>query len=259
MPSLREIQRGFAAALFAGDGAATPFATIPPERGAERFAVYRRAHFANYRNALGASYPVVKRLVGAPFFNAAVDAYVRAVPSACGDLNVYGDAFGAFLADYAPAAELPYLADVARLEWAQDEANRAADVVPAPDDVLAAFAAAPPERLAALRLALAPSCRLVASPCPVLRIWQANQDGFAGDGRVSLDEGPDRMLVRRDARGVSIERVAAGAHAFLSALAAGAALGDAIEAAQRADAQFDLQTTLAERIADGTIAGVAAE
>jgi hypothetical protein len=89
----------------------------------DRIAIYRRTVFANYRNALAATYPVVKRLVGAPFFNTAVDSYVHAHPSASGDLNVYGDAFGDFLAAYPHAANLPYLPDVARLEWAIDEAE----------------------------------------------------------------------------------------------------------------------------------------
>jgi hypothetical protein len=258
MPSLRELQRQFAATILAGDGAAPPFATVPAERAAERAAVYRRAHFANYRNALGATYPVVRKLVGAPFFRAAVDAFVRAHPSRSGDLNVYGDAFGDFLATYAPAAQLPYLADVARLEWAQDEANRAADATAGPDAVLAALAGLAPERLPNARLALAPSYRLVASPHPVLRIWRANQDDRAGDESVSLDAGPDRLLVRREASGVTIERLDPATHAFLAALAAGSPLGEAIEAALRADAGFDLQSALARRIVDGTIAGVLA-
>jgi hypothetical protein len=258
MPSLRELQQGFADALFAGDGAPPPFATIPPEAAVERIAVYRRALFANYRNALGATFPVVTKLVGAPFFHAAVDAFVRAHRSTSGDLNVYGDAFPDFLAAYPHAAELPYLADVARLEWAQDEANRAADVSSPPDAVLAALATVVPERLPAVRLVLAPSCRLVASDYPVLRIWQVNQEGFVGDDRTSLDAGADALLVRREPGGVTIERVAAAEFAWLAALASGKSLGTAIDAAQVAGTPFDLAASLRTRIADGTIAGVAA-
>ena len=257
MPSLRELQEGFAAAVLAGDGVAPPFATVPPERGAERLAIYRRALFANYRNALGATYPVVKKLVGDPFFHAAVDAFVLAHPSVSGDLNVYGDEFGAFLEGYAPATALPYLPDVARLEWAMDEVGRAADDPTSPDAVLAAFAAIASERLPSLRLTLAPTCRLVASQFPILRIWQVNQDGAKEDERVSLDEGSVAVLVRRDSHGISLTRIGAGEHTWLAALAAGASLGAAIDAAQDVDATFDLGSTLRERIADATIAGIA--
>ena len=256
MPSLRELQQEFAAAVLAGDGVPPPFATVPAERGAERLAIYRRAVFANYRNALGATYPVVKKLVGEPFFHAAVDAFVLAHPSVSGDLNVYGGAFGSYLAGYGPAAALPYLPDVARLEWAMDEANRAADDDVSPDAVLAAFAAIAPERLPALRLRLAAACRLVVSKFPILRIWQVNQCGAKQDERVSLDEGGVAVLIRRDAHGVSLARIGAGEHAWLAALAVGATLGAAIDAAQDADATFDLGSTLRERIADATIAEV---
>ena len=43
-----------------------------------------------------------------------------------------------------------------------------------------------------MKLLLAPSCRLVASPYPVLRIWRSNQEGYTGDDRVSLDAANER-------------------------------------------------------------------
>jgi hypothetical protein len=258
MPSLRELQRDFAATLFAGGDAAPPFATVPADRAAERIAVYRRAVFANYRNALAATYPVVQRLVGAPFFNAAVDAFVAKHPPTSGDLNIYGDTFGAFLGSYAQARDFPHLADVAALEWAQDEANRAADGESSPRDVLAELTIMATDELPAALLTLAPSCRLVDSRYPILRIWQANQgDRMAGE-RVSLDAGPDRLLIRREPDGITIERVGAGEYAWLAALAKGLSLGEAIEAAQDADSSFDLGTALRARIEDGVIAGVRA-
>lgn len=295
MPSLRELQQRFAAAVLAPDGTAPGFAIAGPARGAnrpgpahaaefeqpahaadlegparaadppgpanaaERIAIYRNAVFANYRNALRASFPVVLRLVGEPFFNAAVDAFVHARPSVSGDLNVYGDAFGDFLAGYPHAVDLPYLADVARLEWAVDGAQRAADSVATSGHVLAALARTAPERLPALRLRLDPSCRLVASAFPILRIWQANQPAHEGDDRVSLDEGADLLVVRRGDEGVVLARIGAGEHAFLAALAAGSPLGAALDAAQRADAAFDLGAALRSNIAAGIIAAVVAD
>ena len=255
MPSLRELQQGFASAMFAAEGAAPAFAIAGPAVATERIAIYRTAMFANYRKALGATYAVVQRLVGAAFFHAAVDEFVRACASTSGDLNVYGDEFADFLATYPHARDLPYLPDVARLEWAIDEAQRAADTARAPAAVLAALAAVRPERLTSLRLRLDPSCRLVASAFPILRVWQVNQPDHEGDERVDLDAGADALLVRREASDVSLSQLAPGEHAFLAALAAGAALGAALDAAQTADAQFDLGAALRAHIAAGTITG----
>ena len=257
MPSLRELQQCFAAAVLAPAGAAPGFAIAGRAPAADRIDIYRNAVFANYRNALRASFPVVLRLVGEPFFNAAVDAFVQTHPSVSGDLNVYGDAFGDFLGSYSHASNLPYLADVARLEWAVDEAQRAADRVSAPDDVVAALAATPPERLPSTRLRLDPSCRLVASDFPILRIRQANQPGHENDDPVSLDEGADHLVVRRGADGVVLARIGAGAHAFLAALAANASFGAALDAAQQADADFDLGAVLRANIAAGIVNAVA--
>ena len=256
MSSLHELQQRFAEAVFAGPGVASSFVAGAPAAAEDRIAIYRRTIFANYRKALAATYPVVKRLVGQPSFVDAVDAFVRAHPSIGGDLNVYGDRFGDFLAAYPPATELAYLADVARLEWAIDEAHRAPDSPRVPESVLAAFSIAAPARLPALRLHLDASCRLLASPFPILRIWQTNQEGYIGDDHVSLGEGGDLLLVRRDPHGISLERVPAGDHAWLAALGEGETLGAAIDRAQLAELTFDLGAALRAHIAAGTIVAV---
>jgi hypothetical protein len=259
MPSLRELQKGFADAVFACDGAALPFAIAGSGDGAERIAIYRRAIFANYRNALVATYPVVRELVGAPFFNAAADNYVRAHPSVSGDLNAYGDAFGDFLASYPHAAGLPYLPDVARLEWSIDEANRAVDSLPNAAAVVAMMSAVAPDRLPSVRLRLAPSCRLVASDFPILRIWQVHQSAGDRDLRVDLDVGGDAVLVGRGIDGISLTRLTPGEYHWLAASAAGQTLGDAIDAAQRVEPAFDFAATLRTHLATGTIAAIAAD
>jgi uncharacterized protein len=254
MPSLLETQKRFAHAVLglAPDGA-TAFIAGSPARAAERIAIYRRTLFANYRKALAATFPTVQRLLGAAPFHAAADAFVRAYPSTSGDLNSYGDRFAKFL-DSATDAP-PYLPDVARLEWAIDEAHRAPEAPRVADAVLAAFSLVAPERLPALRLRLDPSCRLLTSRFQVLQIWKAHQPN-GGEAPISLDRDGDTLLVRRDASGVSLERNAAGEHAWLVAISSGAALSEAIEAGQNADAMFDLGVTLRDHIAAGTIVGV---
>jgi len=257
MPSLHDLQQRFADAILAPeDEEAADWIAGPSARALDRLAIYRRMVFSNYRKALSASYPVVKRLTGASSFQAASDAFAQARPSRSGDLNLYGADFGEFLASYAKAVELPYLPDVARLEWAIDEAQRARDAPSVPESVLAALTSAPPERLPSLHFELDPSCRFLASPYPILRIWQTNQPDFTGNDRVSIDEGGDALLVRRGTAGVSIERLPTGAHAWLSALERGAALGESIEVAQRADAAFDLGAALREHIGAGTLIAV---
>src|SRR5579862_1142785 len=201
MPSLRELQRNFSAAIMFDDCAALASLGIVPAGidPASRIAIYRSNIMGNYRRALAATYPVVRALVGAPFFDAACDVFVRAHASARGDVNRYGGDFATFLRSYAPARDLEYLPDVAGLEWAVDQANIAADTPPLDTTALAAVS---PDRVVNLQFVLHPSARLLTSPFPILHIWQVNQPGFAGDDRVDLGEGGDDLLVQRVAEEV---------------------------------------------------------
>lgn len=252
MPSLREMQRGFAAATLFGDSAAAAGLAIAagdldPQT---RVAIYRNNILGNYRKVLAATFPVVRRLVGPAFFDAATDQFVRGHPSRHGDVNRYGGDYATFLASYPPARGLGYLADVARLEWAIDQADIAADAAPFDVSTLAVVA---PDALAELRFRLHPSARLIASPYPVLRIWQVNQPDHDGDDHVDLGEGADLLLVVRGDRGVSIDRVGTGEHAFLGALAIGATLGTAATRASDVDSAFDLAATLRRHVAGHTV------
>jgi len=254
MQSLRELQRAFRAATLFGDSAA--LASLDLVGGslqpAARIAVYRNNILGNYRKALAATYPVVRRLVGESFFAAVVEHFVHDYPSTRGDVNRYGSEFAMFLASYAPARDLAYLPDVARLEWAIDQASIAADAPPLDIDALAGVPAA---AQGLLRFALHPSLQLVVSVHPILRIWQVNQPDHVGEDRVDLSEGGDALLVQRGRGGVCIERIGEGERAWLAAFAENATLADATALATAAEPGFDLAAALRHRVVAQTIVG----
>ena len=240
-PSLRDLQRRFAASLLG---------ETPLDVG---LVVYRNTVRANYHNAMAATYRVVRELTGQAFFDAAVDAFVAAHPSAAGDLNVYGGDLAAFLADYPYAQELSYLPDVARLEWAMDEAARAADAAGSAEATVATLSALGPEDLMRQRLALDASCRLLRSEFPILRIFQAHRAGGDGDFAIDFDVPAEHLLVRRENGSPLVERLAPAEYEWLAALGAGDMLGAALESAFARDAQFDAGAALGKHIANGTI------
>ena len=86
----------------------------------------------------------------------------------------------------------------------------------------------------------------------ILHIWRANQPA-AGEEMIDLGEGGDRLLVRRTAEGVTMERLAAGEHVLLAGLSAGATLSDASRRAENLDPEFDLTATLQRLVASQTI------
>ncbi len=245
---LRELQRDFSQSLLSGKGNGAAHIEAGKLGSEERLAIYRHNVYTNLTNALGDIFPVVQRIVGADFFREAARVFIREVPSTSGDLNRYGGRFGDFLAAYPHAAELPYLPDVARLEWAWQEAFHAAEAVPLD---LARLAAMPEERHGDLIFQLHPSAHLLASDFPLLDIWRVNQDGYEGDLAVDWSAGRGYFLVFRPDREVGIAAIPAPDGRFLAALASGERLEAAIESL--GPEEFDLQGFLLESVQSGLI------
>ena len=252
MQSLHEVQRAFHDAMLTGDyaGIASSIAGIA---ATARLDIYRWNNLSNRTDALRAVYPVVERLVGTHFFEAAVRVYVTRFPSISGDIHDYGDRFGEFLASFEPAAALGYLADVARLEWIWHEVFHAADQPPMDIDALARN---PTERLGALRLDPSVRGRLFRSAWPVHLIWSANQPEQIEVATLQLDLTGADLLVRRTTSGYSIEIVtlSPAEFDFLDALSRGWTLADACESALEQDAAFDLGAVLRRHFESGTFA-----
>jgi len=254
MPALRELQTGFAAALFDRDSAEA-FASAVQERGIEatrRLQVYRNNLFAGLTAVLAAVYPVIRRLVGEAYFDQAARGYIAAHPSLSGNVHDYGAGFGDYLGGCPGGDTLPYLPDTARLEWAYHSAFHGERREPLDIDGLRAV---PPEDQHRLRLILQPSARLLTSDYPVLHIWRVNQDSWAGDPTVDLTEGGVRLLILRQDFEVALQPLGAGEHAWLRGLARGLSLLDSQQLAAAQAPEFDLGAALARQLALGTFSG----
>lgn len=252
MPPLADRQRGFAAAVLDAK-AQVPPGLVGPDGvpSARRFAVYRNNVVAGLSESLQIAYPAVCRIVGEEFFLAMARVYVAADPPRSPVLLEYGAGFPDFVECFPPAASLPYLADVARIENAWKEAFHSAEAAPLP---AAALAAIPQDRLAGLRLRLHPSLRLVSSRYPALTIWRMNVDGGVPEP-VDLAAGGEDCLVVRPAADVVVRFVPSGGAAFIRRLAEGAPLGEAANAGVAAAEDFDLSANLAGLISAGAFSG----
>lgn len=235
------VQADFATAL--RDAACPVPAGLTAHTGAaavKRFAVYRNNVVVSLVNALRTRFPAVEAIVGAEFFAGMARVFVTQHPPASPILMFYGDAFADFLAGFSPAAELPYLADVARLEAARTHAYHAADVAPLAPERLSFL---PPEAFAASRAILHPSAAVVRSAFPVVTIWAMNS-GEAELGPIA-DWHPEDALIVRRGWDVEVRKLPAGGAAFLQALAAGESFAAAARAGLAAAESFDLTANLA--------------
>jgi hypothetical protein len=248
MPTLLELQMQLSRAVLGGDTAEIVAAIqgdgLDP---AARAGIYRNHAFATLDASLQGTFPVVCRLVDKRFFTYAAHEYLREHPPHSRCLVEYGADFADFLAGFEPCKAVPYLADVARFEWALNVAATVRQVAPLQPEALTAI---PPEQAAYVALRLQPSLSYLASPWPIDAIWQANQKDEVPP--VDLATGGTSLEVRRSVAAVSWQRLDAAAFAFRTALADGLVLAAAMAGATLQDPAFDLtaavQAVFAERL-----------
>lgn len=256
MPALHETQRLFHAALREREHGAVVLPLLRQGRGpspAQRLQIYRNNLFEGLSDALRAVFPVLAQLVGEDFFRPLARRFIVAHPLRAAHLQGFGRELPAFLASLPMAADWRYLADVAALEWAWHEVYHEADGVPLQPEQLARVPAA---RHLDLQLSLLPAARLVASPYPVLRIWQAHQGDVDPAFTLSLADGGVRLMLLRRALEIEFVTLAEAEHVWLAALVAGRTLAEALWAALEADAGFDLAATLGRHLSLGSLAAL---
>ena len=170
---LEELQRNFANQIYNKNNQEI-FAHLGGEESlkSERLSIYRNNIFGSYHSVLESTFPVVKKLVGDDFFLILGRYYNSENFSQSGNLEVYGKNFPQFIAQNFDKHKLPYLADLAKLEWLYH---------------LSYFAANPPgidikslqnleeEDFFQIIFTLHPSCHLIESSFSIFDIWQENQ------------------------------------------------------------------------------------
>lgn len=242
MPSLHEIQQAFADGMRTGRVDTIASAVVSDRlRAEDRLSIYRNHYALTLTEALEATYPVVRQLVGEPFFRSIANSYIDEFPPTGPCLFEYGAGFSGFIAGLWACRDLPYLPDVARFEWATNLAFHAPDGSAIDPRSLASL---PVEKYALIRLRLDPACALLESRYPVSRIWQANQPDADPTTRVNLGDGAERLLICRLDDEVVWRKLDAAEFTFISALRSGRTLPDASIAASSAGT-FDLTVALA--------------
>ena len=255
---LQVFQDGFAAVLIAPTVPAGGASDVPPEIARlvaqPGFAIYRNTVLKGCIDALQANYPAVSRLVGDEWFRAAAAIYARTHLPGQPSLLDYGSDFAAFVAAFEPAADLPYLAGVARLDRFWTEAHIARDEGPVAAAAVAEFVAA---ELARVVLHPHASARWAwFGDAPVVTIWGRNRtaESIASDApslAPDLEWVAEGVLITRPRGAVLWTPLGKPGCAFLDACAAGGTLSAAAMAALAADPQADLAALMAQTLDAG--------
>jgi hypothetical protein len=239
-----EFEMRFETALRGGPLPSGLFARDPAEVE-RRFAVYRNNVAVSLTEALSSRFPVIRRLVGEAFFGPLARLYAEVDRPRSPVLAEWGDGFAAFLAAFPPLSAYPYLADVARIEFARGRAFHAADAPPVNPTTLTG---ADPERVT---LALHPSVCILHLAHPAVSIWMRNQP----DGQDQpLASGPETALILRDMSfNVPVKSICAGDAALVEAMLAGVPLSVAETAAQKVEPMHDPRPMLVALMRAGAI------
>jgi hypothetical protein len=237
----------------APDAALSGWLRDAPARLARGLSAYRSNGAAIAARSLAAAFPTVAQLVGAESFDALAAAFWHAEPPVRGDLAEHGAGLPAFIAADAQLADVPWLADCARLDWAVHRAEASAD---------AAEAGAGLDRLATedpatLCLRLQPGTALIDSPWPIATLWQAHrsdaEDRFAAVRNALAEGRGEATLVWRAGWRAQVAALPAADAAFTQALLAGRPLAAALDAA---GADFNFEPWLLDALRHGRLAAV---
>lgn len=223
MSSLGALQSRMAEALWRGgqaDLSAIAPGPIAPEAAWD---VHRNTIISGLTNALRLTYPTVDWLVGDDFFDQTARAYIRAYPPARAQLAYYGEGFAAFLQDYGPAADLPYLADVARFDRAVDQVCALSR-----DGEMQSV-----DLGAGVRLWLEASLRGLRLSYPADQLRDAREDDGQSLDQLDMSAGPLAYALWRGEEGALVRRLPSGVAAFLETVLAGGSAQDGLDALVR--------------------------
>ncbi|HJQ55465.1 MAG TPA: DNA-binding domain-containing protein [Vineibacter sp.] len=238
--SLAELQSAFRGHVLGDDSPALIAAAIGDRiPAAARLRVYRHHVLTSLAAALGTTFTTVRGVVGDDFFATMARAFISQSPPTGPVLSEYGASFANFVAVWPAAGGLPYLADVARLDWALNVAYIAPDQTALTAERLAAM---PPDALGDLRPGLRAGVSLLRSAYPIDRIWALNHGGSSDS--VDLSQGSVALLVfprPADAAFASLDLATA---LLAEALAEGLSLAGAVEHLAAADAGGDFSAAL---------------
>jgi hypothetical protein len=245
--ALRDFHDAFAAALLdRSEATATALDGLPAQPG---FRVYRNTVMKGLVDALAANFPAVVAIVGDEWFRAAARSYAHAHLPTAPMLIEYGASFPDFIAAFEPARELPYLADVARLDRLWLESHLAAD---APTLEPARLVALEPERLARARLRPHSATRWYRSRmAPIFSIWRANRDPQHLRDLETLEWRDEGVLFVRPNDTVESHALDRAAGAFLAACARGEAAAEALRSASLVGTSVPLDELFARLIGCG--------
>jgi len=213
---------------------------------AERqLSIYRTSIFGGLKKALAETFPVTKQLVGDDFFNAMTGQYIARFPCQVQDLNDYGELLSEFIRDLKQARSVPYLADMAKLEWSINLAYHS-KLQQANLDKLSGLSE---QQQLTITLHLANGSSLLHLNYPVDEIWNKHQNNTQLE--ITLQQTSLYLIVFKNDYDVVINRISKEQFYFLTCCNNGLSFVEVCEAMLNTCSEATLNTIFSESIQYG--------
>lgn len=235
LPDLLQFQRDFTAAI-----------DRPATGGV---AVYRNTTLHGTVEALRSNYPVTEQILGSEMFAQVAVDFAATYPPHSPVLALYGEEFAQWLTRQDWVGDLPYLADVARVEWLHIRALFAPDE---PSSVRRQN----DRPLSTLRLH--PSAQFTWLSTPAMSIWLAHQRPT--ESEIAPEWKPEGALyVRPSPFVMHALRIGRAAHRMLSGIRLGETISATRDAAARLYPDEDCTAVFASLVNLGVFANSPSE
>ena len=221
-----------------------------------RLQIYQNNVIGSLARAMQLTYPLIVILTGESFAENVMRSFVRENPPREACLARYGEGFNEYIESYEPARGLPYLADVARLEWAMNESFYARDDSALdPSDLQNVLGS----ELADMTLCLRSSVRLMESrwPLPAIREF-CLQEKRDESQTLDLDQGGCKVMIYRPFLSAEVESLNSPEYDFLKGVKDGRPLGDILESVLQTHPDFDFQAFLQKHLRLETFSSIQA-
>ncbi|HEY7298736.1 MAG TPA: DNA-binding domain-containing protein [Xanthobacteraceae bacterium] len=252
MPPLAETQAHLRRAVVAGD-----LADIGPMlRGgrdpAKRLAIHQRNYETSLVNALLGKFPATGWLVGPGFLSQAAREFIRRRPPRSPCIAQYGEDFPRHLETRPHAERVPYMRELAELEWCVGHAAIATDRPSLAPDALGGLN---PDVLCDATLTLQGGVHYLATSWPVDELMKTYLQEKAPD-TLQLSPGEFRFEIRGSRGAFQINRLDSGEFAFRNGLRSKCTIGAAAELALEADPDFDVGPSFLKAITEGLVVAI---
>jgi hypothetical protein len=139
----------------------------------QHLGIYRHSIQGILGQHLRAVYGVVAQLVGAEFFEYLTETYIDQSPPISTVLSEYGEDFSSTLLNHPALKNMPWIAEVARLEWARSQAWHGVNQAPRSFNDLSTLSEVEYNQVV---LQLPDSAQLLESNYAIYDVWLAHQN-----------------------------------------------------------------------------------